>query len=200
MIPPRLIQSVPARTSPLQDEFWQIARDLHPDWEHVSYRDPIDPAAFPLTSPYWERCTSGAQLAGLVRLEALLHDGGIWLDSDVKLNRDLGALRQCRAFAAWEDLRVVPDAVIGAEAEHPAIELCISLAIRRLCGTKNDAWATGPGVTTTVFPGRDDVLLLGPDAFYPVFYDPRADLAQRLAGYQPTHWNFGVHYWNWSWR
>lgn len=199
MIPPRLIQSVPEHTSPTQDRLWSEAQDLHPDWECVSYRDPINPELFPITSPYWAKCSSGAQLAGLVRLEALLHLGGIWIDSDIQLFRPLDPLRPCRAFAAWEEPNVVPDAVIGAEAGHPAIGTCVDLAIERL-NNGGGAWETGPGVTTTVFPDRHDVLLLGPDTFYPVFYDPRHDLEARLDAYRPQPWTFGMHRWDWSWR
>lgn len=200
MIPRRLIQSVPEKTTAFQDGMWELARSLHPDWGHVSYRDPIDPGAFPRTSPYWHLCQSGAQLAGLVRLEALWNDGGIWIDSDMQIFRSLDSLRQCRAFAAWEDTNVIPDAVIGAEPRHPAIDTCINLAIRRIASRRNDAWWTGPGVTTAVFPNRDDVLLLGPESFFPVFYNPRADLEHRLASHVPAPWEFGMHHWSWSWR
>jgi len=206
MIPATLIRSVPEHPDEQQERLWRLACDMHPDWRHVTYRDPIDPAGFPITSPHWRRCLSGAQLAGLVRLEALWAHGGIWLDSDVELHRHLGPLLQCSAFAAWEDLSIVPDAVLGAEPEHPAIGACLDLAIARITGDgktwRDDrgAWSTGPGVTTTVLPGRDDVLLLGPDSFYPIHYVPRETLADRIAAHNPAPWTFGTHLWAWSWR
>lgn len=206
MIPPTLIRSVPEQPNEQQERLWRIACDLHPDWRHVTYRDPIDPAAFPITAPHWRRCTSGAQLAGLVRLEALHSHGGIWLDSDVELHRPLGPLLQCSAFAAWEDRTIVPDAVLGAEQGHPAIAACLDLALARITGNgrtwmdDRGAWSTGPGVTTTLLPGRDDVVLLGPESFYPIHYSPRETLAERIAGHDPAPWTFGTHLWAWSWR
>lgn len=203
MIPYRLIRSVPAETSPEVEAFWAKAIALHPHWRHDTYRDPIDPAPFPLTSPHWERCRSGAQLAGLVRLEALWHGGGIWLDSDIDPYRPLDPLLHCKAFAAWEDAITVPDAVIGAEPHHPAIATCIDMALERLCSsstdwrTGNGAWATGPGVTTTIFPGRGDVLLLPPGSFYPVHYSTKAGADWAAAAADP--WVFGVHRWHASW-
>lgn len=203
MIPRRIIRSVPAATTAEVEAFWSKAQDLHPGWELATYRDPIDPDGFPLTSPDWHRCTSGAQLAGLVRLEALYHHGGIWLDSDVEVYRPLDPLLGCQAFACWEDTEVVPDAVLGAEAHHPAIEECISLALARLRSARSDwrtgsgAWATGPGVTTTVLPGRSDVLLLPPGSFYPYNY---RELARRHEDHAKANpWAFGAHHWAGSW-
>lgn len=204
MIPRRLIRSVPETTTYEVEAFWSDACDTHSDWVHDTYRDPIDPEAFPLTSPHWERCTSGAQLAGLVRLEALWWGGGIWLDSDVEVYRPLDPLLHCDAFACWEDRFVVPDAVIGATPRHPAIEACINLAIERLLSSSTDwrtgpgAWGTGPGVTTTIFPGRDDVLLLPPGSFYPVHYSDKHRIGSRDHRTE-NPWAFGIHRWHASW-
>lgn len=201
MIPPRIIRSVPAETPDEIEGWWKIATDLHPGWDMVTFRDPIDPTAFPLTSPVWPLAKSGAQLAGLVRLEALWHTGGVWLDSDVELFKPLTPLLHCDAFAGWEDANVVPDAVLGARAFHPAILACINEAIRRIqtddldWRTGNGAWSTGPGVTTLVLPTFDDVLLLPPASFYPVHYTDK----HLTRSHVPAPCSFGVHHWNASW-
>lgn len=204
MIPRRIIRSVPEQTSDQVEDFWRGIQALHPGWEFVTFRDPLPRAAFPLTSPWWPRCQSGAQLAGLVRLEALWASGGIWCDSDYEGYRPFTPLLGCEAFAAWEDANVVPDAVMGSEAGHPAIKECIVLALARIqtesqdWQTGNGAWATGPGVTTAVLPGRDDVTLLGPESFYPVHYTEKERLLTE------RHWRdnpatYGVHHWAASW-
>lgn len=200
MIPGRIFRTVPAVTTDEAETFWKIAVDLHPDWEMVTYRDPIDPALFPLTFPSWSRCQNGAQLAGLIRLEALL-EGGIYIDSDVELFQPLDPLLACSAFAGWEDPNTVPDAVLGATSAHPATVACLDLALERIHSDNGDwrsgngAWATGPGVTTAVLPGRPDVLLLPPGAFYPVHYSEK----HLLDSYTPDPWTFGVHRWHASW-
>lgn len=206
MIPPRLIRTVPAETSDEVEAFWATACELHPGWEHITYRDPIDPADFPATADLWPRCRSGAQRAGLIRLEALARHGGIYIDSDVELYRNLRPLLGVPAFAGYEDPGVVPDAVLGAYAGHPAILECLALAIARLTGSQrgttwrdNDgAWATGPGVTTTILPGRDDVLLLPPGSFYPLHYTHKAG-ADWAAVREANPWAFGAHRWHASW-
>lgn len=194
MIPRLIFRTVPEVTTAEVERFWSGIQALHPGWEFVTYRDPIDTDLFPISSPHWGRCTSGAQRAGLIRLEGLLNHGGIYLDSDVELYRPLDALRGVPAFAAWEDANVVPDAVIGAEPGHPAIELALKTAAGLI---DKGAWRSGPGVTTGILPNRDDVLLLPPGSFYTVHYSEREKLpdARRLAG----PWSFGQHHWAASW-
>jgi hypothetical protein len=194
MIPRLIFRTVPVETTGEVELFWAATVAMHPGWETITYRDPIEPAQFPISSPHWERCTSGAQRAGLIRLEALHIHGGVYLDSDVEMYRPLDSLLGVSAFAAWEDTKVVPDAVLAAEAGHPAIARCLEVAIEVL---DQGPWASGPGVTTGTLPGRDDVLLLPPGAFYTVHYTEKHLLpnAKDLAG----PWTFGQHMWEGSW-
>lgn len=204
LIPHRLVRTIPKNTTDEVESYWDRAAEIHAGWELVSYRDPIDETWFPITSPHWDKCTSGAQLAGLVRLEALWHRGGVYIDSDVECFKAFTPLMGCKAFAAWEDPNTVPDAIIGAEAGHPAIRECLDLAIARL-GPMNrnnldwrtgpGAWSTGPGVTTAVFPGRGDVLLLPPGAMYEVHYNEK----NLLTEYKPSPWTFASHKYAGSW-
>jgi hypothetical protein len=204
-IPARLIRTVPTDTTAQVESWWELAAGLHPDWDTLTLRDPIDAEQFPLTSPHWADCSSGAQLAGLVRLEALLNWGGIYLDSDVELHRRLESLLQLKGFAAWEDANCVPDAVLGFEAGHPVLEVMIADAIAHLA---DGAWQSGPGVTTRHLQGRDDVLLLPPGSFYPYHYrikhrfDPRTPSGQHARDRIPIEqpWAFGAHHWHHSWR
>lgn len=201
MIPPILIRTVPAETTPEVEQWWDHARALHPSWTATTYRDPINPYTFPITSDLWPRCQNGAQLAGLVRLEALWWHGGIYLDSDVELYRPLDSLLGVQAFAGYEDPGVIPDAVIGAEPRHPAIAACIDHARRVISGQSGewrDAWASGPGATTAVFPGRPDVLLLPPGSFYPYHYTNKGPARSR-DHHAEQPWAFGAHHWEASW-
>lgn len=203
MIPKRLIRTVPEVSSDEAEEFWAKACALHPGWEHVTYRDPQNPDWWPLTASSWPLCKSGAQFAGLLRLEALVHAGGVYVDSDLELFRPLDSLLSLSAFAVWEDASTVPDFVLGAEAGHPALRACLALALRRIRSDSvdwrsgNGAWATGPGVTTTVLPGRDDVLLLPPASFAPYHYSER-DREHEDHGALP--FVFGAHRWRHSWE
>lgn len=196
MIPKRIVRTVPDRTLPEVEAWWRAWGELHGGWELVTYRDPLDPRQFPLTADYWQHCTNGAQLAGLVRLEVLWHHGGVYVDSDVEPLRNIEPLLGSEVFAGWEDARCVPDAVIGSEPHHRAIRDCLALACERVAAGE-DAWRTGPGVTTEVLPEADGVLLLPPSALYPYHYrEPH----RRREDFRVTCPRaFMVHHWHGSW-
>jgi glycosyl transferase family 7 (putative galactosyltransferase)/glycosyl transferase-like sugar-binding protein len=196
-IPRILHRVVPEVSPPEAEEWWERFGELHPDWTLMTHRDPLKPKEWPLTARHWGKCRTGAQLAGLIRLEALWRWGGIYVDQDVEPFRSLEPLLSLHAFAAWEDQRCVPDAVLGAEPEHPAIRRCLDLAIKRLpLGT----WKSGAGVTTEVLPNRSDVMLLPPASFYAIHYrDPERET--KMAHFDATQepWAFALHrYWG-SW-
>lgn len=192
---PRILHRVVPSESPAESEaWWTTFGELHPGWLLKTHRDPLDPSEWPLTAPHWAECTSGAQLAGLVRLEALLRMGGVYVDQDVEPYRSFEPLRACHAFAAWEDAKVIPDAVLGAERNHPAIRRCLKLALERV---DKGAWVSGPGVTTEVLAGRGDVIVLPPGAFYPYHYKEKHRRDEPHAVDQP--WAFCAHHWNGSW-
>lgn len=195
-LPAILHRTVPKRTSQEVERFWRQAERLHPTWKAKTWRDPLTPTDFPLTSPLWDRCSSGAQRAGLIRLEVLVRDGGIYLDSDVELYRPLDPLRYLPAFAGYEDAKVVPDAVLGCVPGHPAFVTALDLACEAVTNGKG-AWDSGPGVTTGVLRGRADVLLLPPGSFYPWHYHDKDGDHRGVAKAQP--WAFGAHHWAGSW-
>lgn len=197
-IPRILHRTVPFDSSDEVERFWARAGRLHPGWELRTWRDPLDAGDFPLTADLWDRCSSGAQRAGLIRLEVLWHHGGIYLDSDVELYRNLEPLLGLAGFAGFEDRAVIPDAVLGFEAHHPALDACIRKA-RLALEDGAGAWVSGPGVTTSTLAGRRDVLLLPPGSFYPYHYSSKAKHRNRdHAGEQP--WAFGAHHWAHSWE
>lgn len=191
-IPRRFIRTIGINPPAEAEIFWEGFQRLHPDWEFVTYQDPINPSLFPVTSELWHHCTSGAQRAGLIRLEVLL-DGGFYVDADVEPYRSWEPLVGLRGVAGWEDEKVVPDAVLGAEAGHPAVEACLSRAMGVVAGG-GGAWESGPGVTTAVLPGRDDWLLLSPGSLYQIHYREKHLLDQ-----PPKPWEYGRHWWAGSW-
>jgi hypothetical protein len=197
-IPRILHRTVPAVINPQHESFWERWGKLHPTWELMTHRDPLNTAEWPETSHQWAECTSGAQRAGLIRLEALWRHGGVYVDSDVEPLRSLETLLPLSAFAAWEDERVVPDAVIGAVPGHPAIRKCIDLALTRI---GKGAWESGPGVTTEVFRNHEHVLLLPPGTFYPIHYRAEdRDRSMADVSKEPHPWSFGLHWYEHSWR
>jgi mannosyltransferase OCH1-like enzyme len=192
-IPTTLHRVVPADTPQQAEDWWSEWGRLHPGWRLLTWRDPIDPNDFPISSPHWP-AEPGARLADLVRLEALLTHGGIYVDMDMQPFRPLDPLLDLQAFAAWEDTRTVPNAILGARPGHPAIRECLALCIQRQRG---NVWDAGPGVTTQVLQNRADVLLLPPHMFYAVHYnDPQRDT---LMYGKPSAWEYARHHYWMSW-
>lgn len=196
MIPKILVRTVPQKTSQAIDDWWEWAKLLHPEWDHVSYQDPIDPKLFPRTSHLWEGLP-GAQKAGLIRLEAILKHGGVYIDSDVEVYRPFDPLLSLDGFAGWEDWRVVPDAVFGAKPGHPAIADCLDAATL-LVELGRDPWDSGPGVFTDILPQRDDFILFGPQTFYPYHYNEKRKPAAKT-NYAAWPWCYAAHHWHGSW-
>jgi hypothetical protein len=193
-IPAILHRVVPETPNPEADAWWARFEELHPGWELRTHRDPLDPADWPLTAPHWDKAANGAQFADMIRLEALLRFGGVYVDQDVEPLRPLDPLLHLPAFAAWEDERCVPNAVMGAVPDHPAIRACLDEMLRRLPG---ETWQAGPGVLTMLLPGRDDVLLLPPGSLYPYHYKEKERAGEDFRKTQP--WAFVVHHWWGSW-
>lgn len=192
-IPRILHRTVPVDRPAEWDEWWARQQQLHPGWEFRDWCEPLDPNDWPLTGDLWARCQNGAQKAGLIRLEYLVRFGGVHVDGDVMPVRSFEPLLHAPAFAAWEDESCVPDFVMGAEPNHPAFVLALEKA-RSVIEGGGDAWQSGPGVTTEVLPGRDDVLVLPPGAFAPFHYLQKGKLKDA-----PPPYAFCVHQWNGSW-
>jgi hypothetical protein len=195
-IPRILHRTVPTDTSEQVEAWWAEFERLHPGWDCKTYREPINPAEWPLTGDLFDRCQNGAQKAGLIRLEALHRDGGIYVDSDCEPFSSLEPYLRCEAFAGWEDDKVVPDAVLGCRPGHPAFAEMIDKARTSIEGG-GDAWLSGPGVTTATLPGRNDVLLFPPGAFYPMHYLDRK--SRELVQSDRPPWSPLMHHYHHSW-
>lgn len=189
MIPAVLHRTVPAIASDDAEYHWSVAGELHPGWDLFEWRDPLDPADFPLTSPHWWRCGSGAQFAGLIRLEVLHRYGGFYLDSDFELYRPLHPLRGAGLVAAWQDAGIIPDAFLAATPQHPCVAAAIELAISRL---DIGAHASGPDVITELWP-QHGALLLPPQSIYPYHYTEKSRRREDHRAANP--WAFGAHHW-----
>jgi hypothetical protein len=182
---PRIFHRViPEKPNATAERYWRELGKLHPGWTLKTWRDPLPASEFPESAAVWDRCDSGASLSDLVRLEALLRFGGVFVDWDCRPLRSFEPLLALDAFAAFEDAKVVPNAVLGAKPYHVAIRECLDRALRAVVDRRG-TWSGGPGVTTAVLPGRADVLVLPSEAFYPVDYrDP--DRERKMAAFDSS--------------
>lgn len=197
---PRIFHRViPEKLNATAERYWRLLGELHPGWQMKTWRDPLDPELFPETSPSWSKVDSGASLSDLVRLEALLRFGGVFVDWDCRPLRSFEPLLALDAFAGYEDERIVPNAVLGAKPYHPAIRETLDRALAAVSAGRG-TWPAGPGATTAALRNRPDVLLLPPEAFYPIDYrDPDRDAKMAAFDLERHPSSFVLHeYWG-SW-
>ena len=202
-IPAIIHRTVPTQTDDQVEEWWrsfQIVNEPR-DWEFKTWRDPLDPDDWPETGDLWDRCPTGAQKAGLIRLEAIWTHGGIYVDSDVECYRGLSPLLNIGCFfAGWEDHKTIPDAVFGAPPGHPVTAELLDAA-RRSVERGDDPWQSGPGVFTKVLPkavARGEALLFPPGTWYP-FHWSRKDKDRKKDHKQDQPWSLMAHHWRGSW-
>ena len=191
MIPKILHRVVPAEVPDVFEDYWARWKALHPGWGYATWQDPLEPAEWQL-SHLWGRCTAGAQLAGLVRLEVVYRCGGVYVDMDMEPLRAIDPLLYNRCFIGTEDGVILTDAMFGAVPHHPAIGACID----RLA---NGYWSpnpsdTGPRMVTEMLRGRSDVTVLPKDVFYPYTWEEPHRAAETFDG------SYAVHRWNHSWK
>lgn len=198
MIPRRLIRTVPADTSDVVESYWAQAVSLHPDWQHETWREPVDPQDFPLTGHLFDTCQTGAQKADLIRAERLWWVGGFYVDADYLPWKPFDSLCGLDGVVAYEDENYIPNAVMGFAPNHPALQTVIELAIQR---HDQGTWHAGVGVTTEVFADRDDVAILPPGSFYAVPWriaHLRRVNTDKIRETNP--WAYGLHMYHHSWR
>src|SRR6516162_9220406 len=114
-IPQTIHFTIPEHPTELQLRNIQTARELHPGWDVIVWQDPVDRTQFKLAK-YWDKTNSGAQLADLIRLEAVYQRGGFYVDSDLVLLRSLDALRNYSFVVGTEDGNLLTNAFFGAVA------------------------------------------------------------------------------------
>jgi FkbM family methyltransferase len=179
------------------EKWWKRFGELHPGWEFTTWQDPIDPAEWEL-GRLFESCSSGAQLADLLRIEILWRHGGVYVDSDVEPLASMDPLMTMDFFIGTENGHAITNAVIGAAAGHPALRALMDrlLEYERLPDGRNPNETTGPLFYSRSFERRDDVMVLPREVFYP--YHPQIGIA-RGSGWSQRH-VICVHHWAASWR
>lgn len=164
---PRVIHRIWLGSEPMPEDFQRYGRtwsELHPGFEMRLWGDHDLPE---LRHPdALERCRNEGEQSDLIRYEVLLRFGGVYVDTDVECLRAVDPLLHAQAFAGETRPGKLGSAVVGAVPGHPGIELLLEQACER-AGVGHQAASTGPRLLTDVLRDRDDVEVLGPEAFYP---------------------------------
>jgi FkbM family methyltransferase len=193
MIPKILHFVVPRSLSDTQNACIERARQLHPNWSIKIWNDDavVDGARL---SRYLDRASSGAQRADLIRLDAVLVYGGVYLDSDFRLLKAFDdIIAHYGFFIGTEDGYNLSNGLIGATPQHPAIAAIIDFLEQNepnWSAPPNET--TGPVVFAKLLKWRQDIHILPRETFYPYNWnEPRTGI-HRLS--------YAEHLWAATWR
>ena len=193
---PKIIhRTLPANPKPEVDGLWASVLRHSPGWEHRTYQSPRPSRDWVLTGPLFSYCSDGSMNSNLVRLEALIRWGGIYLDSDVELFRPLDPLVSENLVVAEEGDGWLGTAVLIAPKGHPALYAALDALEEHLRSGKERS--TFPRIVTPVLRDRSDVTVLPAKTFYPYTWNEK-----HLYGkdYSSDPDVYAAHRWHMSWK
>ena len=165
MIPKRFIRVWvgPKPIPELFEEWWQKFQDLHPDYEFKTIRG-FDEVPVPDSfKKAIEGCTHYAGQSDIIRMLALYHIGGIYVDTDMLPLRSFESLRsQGQPFLGKRSGKAFEIAVMGSPKNHPAFGTLIQAfpAYHERNKHRATSVASGPAFYSSVLFGRPDNTLL----------------------------------------
>ncbi len=110
---------------PMIDDCIKTWKKWMPDFEFVLWdRNRINIEEIPWVKEAYEN-KKYAFAADYIRLYALYKEGGIYLDSDVEVVKDLSPLLVNKSFMGYETGGDFEPAIIGAEAEQEWVKRCL---------------------------------------------------------------------------
>jgi mannosyltransferase OCH1-like enzyme len=189
-----LDEEVPER----YEAFWDTFKALHPSWEFVTIARTEDLVFMrPHIRAVFDQCTTHAGRSDVVRYEAVYQLGGVYVDCDVEALKPFDPLVDTdKAFAGWEDSRMICPTVIGAPAGHPALGELLDVLPEWFDAHRDEPpnVSTGPHLMTRLWRWRDDVTLYPPVTFYSVHWSEK----KRLGGPYPEE-AVSIHHWDARW-
>jgi mannosyltransferase OCH1-like enzyme len=195
MIPRIVHRTLPAEPLPDVARIWQTVIDNTAGWELRTYQSPRDPADWPMTGHLFHLCRDKAEESDLVRLEALWVHGGVYLDSDMELCKNLDWVINKTCLTGWESADWYGMAFIAAEPKHPAIAALLDTFMTHV--TSQGDRSTFPIVATNLWRERTDVEVLPQINLYPYHYGTRHEDAGKDWAAHPDV--YAVHRWHGSW-
>jgi len=188
--------SGPAPMPGRYEDFGRRWLELHPGWELVTWTRKARGLLDDPQRLLYDVADRPQMASDVVRYEVLGRYGGVYLDCDVELARNIESLMEgVGCFAAWEGTEFLGTAVLGAAPGHPAVREAASLmpawAADRRGGPSQVA--TGPYFLTHAWARRPDVTVFPPYSFYPYAYD------EKHRAHESFPRSYGIHRWDDLW-
>lgn len=174
-------------------------RTVLPDWEIREWTE----ANSPTEVPYVARALGAKRYAfasDYVRFHALYTEGGVYLDTDMELVRNLEPLLDNEMFLGWESAQHINAGIVGAVRGHPVV-CSIMEELNRCTGVTFDAI---PEIIMRVFAMSGgispSVKVYATEFFYPYNpFDPDRSQVRQLFYSDISSNTFAIHHWAQSW-
>jgi mannosyltransferase OCH1-like enzyme len=168
-----------------------------PDFEFKLWNEDNAPVDIPYVKKALEK-EYYAFAADYVRAYILYHEGGIYLDTDMEILKDLTPLLDLDFFLGYESANVISAGIIGSKKGH----IISRLIMEKLDNSKN--YETIPRIITEIFKKNDindkNIKVFPTEYFYP--YNPydenRKDI--ELMYMDITEKTYAIHHWKKSWK
>ncbi|APW69040.1 polysaccharide biosynthesis protein [Salmonella enterica] len=175
-------------------------KNILPDWEIIEWNE----SNSPLSVPYVNQAINDkryAFAADYVRFYALKTIGGVYLDTDIELIKDLSPLLANKFFIGRESEQYINAAVMGSEKDGRIVTLILNEL--RLRTGKN--FESIPKIITDTLKKNDtfdlDEKIYDIDYFYPYNpFDNNRNEIKQLLFCDITSNTYAIHHWQQSWH
>ena len=175
-------------------------REVLPDWEFVEWNE----SNSPLSVPYVRNALKAqryAFAADYVRFHALQTIGGVYLDTDMELLKDLSPLLNDKFFIGRESEDFINAAIIGSEKG----ERIVTLILDELKSRAGKSFESIPVIITDVLNKNGGVysneVIYDTDYFYPFNpFDNKRNEIKQLFYRDITENTYAIHHWQQSWQ
>ena len=195
-----------AKIPPEHQKFFEGWKKLLPDYKFMLWNEQNSLMRLPYMRTA-QRKRNWANMSNFMRLQAVYDFGGIYLDTDVELIKNLNPLLSLSCFFGFESSPENPsirvnNAVFGASKRNWFIKKCKTRLLTDFSG-EEPAYLSSPGLTTTVLRelglthyGQQkihDISLFEREFFYP--YPFKETYTEDCV----TGETYAVHHWSKSW-
>ncbi|MDH0032427.1 MULTISPECIES: glycosyltransferase [unclassified Acinetobacter] len=184
--------------SPLIQECIKSWHRYLPDWEFILWNEENSP----LEHAFVKKALKDkkyAFVADYVRCYALYEYGGVYLDTDMEIIKDITLLLSYSFFSAYEDsdYSKVSCGAIGCEKEHLIVK-----KILEYYDNQPNLYIAMPQILGKVYTSLScaDCIILPSTSFYP--YNPfdEEKPVKQLMYVHIKEDTYGIHHWGYSWK
>lgn len=182
-------------------------KKLMPDYEIKLWNEENSPMHLPYLQAAL-KYKKWANLSNFVRIYALYHEGGIYMDTDMEVLKSLEEFRQYGSFLGLEmgdragENLIINNAIFGSEKGHPFIVKCMDFCLKNFDG-RDTALDSSPYLVTRLLKeeglykyGRQNiggVELFEREYFYPYH------ITEKFTPECVKENTYTIHHWGYSW-